>query len=712
MLNRLFAGLFMLGMLYIPALARDAGQIREGVGTIAAPGIPGPVSVFGPDAFAIIAAPVDDATSAPVVAGAHLGRGRIIAFGHTGYFDKAALASHDTQLLVRNAIAWTADKPRPKVAVHRQADLLATLKAEGMDAMSTAPADLAGAGVDVFCVNPANLRPAEVDDVARFVREGGGLVTISLGWGWLQLNPGRSIQDHPANRLLAPAGLLYADGYLRGQAGAFKVEPPGPALHAGEALRLLTGEAAPKQQVAQAAATLTLAAQTLPADDALLLPRLAKLAEQHDAVPTPARPLKLDTPLPRIIAAIRLRQSQDLPAAQVRALPGADAFPGAVPADAPRTRQALSIDTATDGWHSTGLYAAPGQVIEVVVPASAVDVRLSVRIGAHTDRIWHLNTWRRYPEISRSWPLREQTTRIASPFGGLIYIEVPRRSRTAQFEVVVDGGVPAAFYRLGHTSVDQWRSEIRNRPAPWAELAGRHVILTIPADAARKLEDPETLMRFWDQVMEACAELAGIPPQRSRPERYVADVQISAGYMHAGYPIMTHLDAAAPMVDLQWLRSGREPVWGLYHEVGHNHQSSDWTFEGTGEVTVNLFTRYVLDKCCGIPLDKQRAHDPRRVAAYLKNPDFEQWKRDPFLALAMYDQVLARFGWDPVRNAIAAYRTLPADQRPRTDADKRDQWLIRLSRAAGEDLSPLFQAWAIPTTPAARQSLSDLPPWR
>lgn len=58
--------------------------------------------------------------------------------------------------------------------------------------------------------------------------------------------------------------------------------------------------------------------------------------------------------------------------------------------------------------------------------------------------------------------------------------------------------------------------------------------------------------------------------------------------MHSGYPIMTHLDAAPRMVNLAALRSVGE--WGLFHELGHNHQADAWTFDGTVEVTCNLFS--------------------------------------------------------------------------------------------------------------------------
>lgn len=104
-------------------------------------------------------------------------------------------------------------------------------------------------------------------------------------------------------------------------------------------------------------------------------------------------------------------------------------------------------------------------------------------------------------------------------------------------------------------------------------------------------------MRHRQRVMDAAADLATIPRARRRPERIVTDRQISAGYMHSGYPIMTHLDAAAFMTDLADLG---DHGWGPYHEIGHNHQSGDWTFDGTVEVTVNLFTLYILETVCGV----------------------------------------------------------------------------------------------------------------
>lgn len=201
-------------------------------------------------------------------------------------------------------------------------------------------------------------------------------------------------------------------------------------------------------------------------------------------------------------------------------------------------------------------------------------------------------------------------------------------------------------------------------------------------------------MEYWDRVADACADLATISRERRSPERYVADVQISAGYMHAGYPIMTHLDAAPRMVDLTYLADKTKGGdWGMFHEIGHNHQHPDWTFDGTGEVTVNLFTLYIIETVVGrVPGYHVRWTDDELAEIFRKHraagASFDKWKSDPFLALAMYVQMQRAFGWDAFKKVFAEYRDLPQSERPKDDNEKRDQWMVRFSRAVGKNLGP------------------------
>lgn len=244
------------------------------------------------------------------------------------------------------------------------------------------------------------------------------------------------------------------------------------------------------------------------------------------------------------------------------------------------------------------------------------------------------------------------------------------------------------------------------------------VIITIPSSAIRDLDDPTEVCTAWQSVLDHAADLRSIPRTRKSPERYVPDVQISAGYMHSGYPIMTHLDAVDEMSQAAKLKAGS---WGLFHELGHNHQDGMWTFEGTGEVTCNLWSLYLMEhvagKTPGLGHDATNDDIKRRERA-LKHietgADFNKWKADPFLALEMYIQLREAFGWEPFKSVFADYNGLKPVDRPKSDLDKHDQWMVRMSRAVGEggkNLGPFFEKWGVPTSAAARDSIKDLPVW-
>ncbi len=703
--------------------------LLDGVEEIAAPGVPGPLCVFGDKAVTVIVGKSGNGIYEPVVAASVMGKGRVVAFGHTGYLDALSLEIADTKKLFINAVKWAAQKTAPKIALRHNRKFEEALRASGLYAESLDSRDWLDEleGFDVVCVYPALLSEGEIRRLQEFVQKGKGLVAADLGWGWLQLNPGKDITEHPANKLLYPAGILWADGMLdrtSKQGFSAKVEPP-TYCHANKALdSLLAFERKQielrKGEIAQAVWSVSTAIRTLPASDQNLLPKIREwaTAQPGSIVPTPEKPIGMENPLARLVVALQVHELKHLPPEKVQPHPSAKFFPGDVPKEAERVRKVIEVDTNVPDWHSTGLYAAPGEVLTIRVPKEAAGKGLAVRIGAHSDALWHLPTWRRCPEICRTFPIDKPEVKVANAFGGLVYIVVPRGCRLGKVQVEVDGAVEAPYFVLGRTPLDDWVQRIRYLPAPWAELATSKIVLTVPSDVIRNLDHPEEVMDFWDKVLDACAELAAIPKERERPERIVADIQISAGYMHSGYPIMTHLDAAKVMVDVACLMTNSHgAVWGLFHELGHNHQSPDWTFEGTGEVTVNLFTLYVLDKVCRIPPERTRKELSKEGRAealrrfFSSGAKFEVWKSDPFLALIMYVQIQEAFGWDAFRKVFAEYRQLSPNERPKNDDEKRDQWLIRLSRTVGRNLARFFDTWGIPVSEQAKQAVADLPEW-
>jgi hypothetical protein len=713
-----FAALLLLSGFSIRAQTLERRALIEGVSEIGAPGVPGPLCVFGRDAFPVVAGKAGENALAPVVAASQLGTGRVVAFGHNGYLGPETHA--DTGRFFANALRWAARNNAPRVGVRRQANLAKTLKEQGF---TVTQLDATGwherlKEVHVVCGDSeAFAADADLAALGGFIRAGGGFVTGSLGWGWLQLNPGKSLATHHAgNKLLGPAGIVWADGTLERTTGkGFAVgETISPFIHAASALdRLLEPPAKSDfSAVTQASWTATHAARSLADDDKLLRPRFNVLMQLTNTVPTAARPFKAANAAARLALTLQVQAAQKAAPDAVRAHPAAANFPGAVPANAPRFTRAVGVDTSIPRWHSTGLYAAAGEVVTVTLPANAAGKKLRARIGCHSDGLWGKDSWSRAPEITRSFELKTAETKIASAFGGLIYIEVPGKADSGVIEVSIANAVAAPHFVLGKTDLAKWRDEIRNAPAPWAEIEGKLLIVALPAANVRTLDDPDEAAKFWDRVVAAEDDLGAVV-DRTSPERLVLDRQISAGYMHSGYPIMAHLDQADKVANIAALKKGN---WGFFHELGHNHQRGEWTFSGTGEVTCNIFSMYCFEKVCGLA---KEGHDAISAANREKNMrkyfgsggTFENWMSDPFLALLIYHQLVDGFGWDAFKKVFAEYRDLPRDQRPKTDPEKHDQWLVRFSRQVGKNLGPFFQAWKIPTSQAARDSIQSLPVW-
>lgn len=713
-----------------PALVDGATWILGDAREVAAPGVPGAVCVSGKNAFPVVVGRSGDYREA-VVGAAVYGKGRVVAFGHDGYLGAEALAEGDTGKLLFNAIRWAAGGKRyPRIGVlsKRRAGVFPLLKAQGVVLMDVLPERGSAKRLkefDVIVGTFSDVPEKEQAAYTAFAKAGGGLVGAETGWGWLMLHPGRTLSENGGNRIFAGAGLLWTGGMLERttERGFATTKPSLSEINASYALdRLLAGKETPAG-IAQAVWVIGQAIQALPPGEKSLNSRLAALRQSRppDFADLLANPVTMQKPLDRLLLTQDIRAAMTAPPDSVTAHPAAASFPGPVPAAAPRVTKAFVIDTNIPGWHSTGLYAAPGEIVTVTVPAVAAGIGLQARIGTHRDTLWHLPTWKRSPEITRGFPVNAPVTRIANAFGGAILLDVPEGCPPVTVNVTVKGAVAAPYFVRGKTSLAEWRQTIRSAPGPWAELQGRRCVLTVPSSVVRDLDDPEALLTYWDAVMDAAADLYAVPRERLRRERFCVDRQISAGYMHSGYPIMTGDDVAKTFVDLKILRGTGDgfKTWGFYHELGHNHQKPAWTWDGCGEVTNNLFSLYGGERFNAIPPDYAGSHPAiipkarqKLLADYLTaGAPYEKWKRDSFTALTFFIQLRQEFGWEPFTKVFGEYERLPDNELPQTDAQKRDQFMIRFSRTVGKNLGPFFVAWGIPTTEASRKSLSDLPAW-
>jgi hypothetical protein len=113
-----------------------------------------------------------------------------------------------------------------------------------------------------------------------------------------------------------------------------------------------------------------------------------------------------------------------------------------------------------------------------------------------------------------------------------------------------------------------------------------------------------------------------------------------------------------------------------------------------------------IDRAAAHP-DMTDARRAERIAAYVADGTFSDWS--VWTALETYLQLQEAFGWAPITELMATYRT--AADRPSTEREVIHQWMVRSSRAVGYDLTGFYGAWKFPDTADAAAELTDLPDW-
>lgn len=459
---------------------------------------------------------------------------------------------------------------------------------------------------------------------------------------------------------------------------------------------------------------------------ALLAAALAVAQPPPEAIaPTAAKPYAQPEQAERGLLHQSIRAYMTRAPGTFGAHPAAAAFPGAVASPA-RVERAVAYDpnrihrwdvragnapnlaTGPESWQDTGLYAAPGEIVHVTAETLPAGRAVRIVIGCHRDVLLRLDTWKRFPVITRSFELRPGENAVANPFGGPIFIQVtgdPAETSSASATLRFANAVAAPMFTLGKDTAESWAKSLEN-PAPWAVLAGKRAVLHVQSSAAAKVKDPEALMRWWDRVLEAQDDLVAL--ERKAPERIVPDIQISAGWMHSGYPFMCHLQPSqGHMLDLARLSTKGD--WGFFHELGHNHQRRDWTFPGQTEVTVNFFSLLCMEKVVGLPAGQGHG-SMKDLDALLRKRFANPPDMGPFEQLAPFVALIRAHSWEPLRLTLRSYRDEPAAAAGAKDVPAlQNLFVLRYGRFAKSDVSAFFERMGYPVTAETKAALAGLP---
>uniref|UniRef100_A0A3P9BBR9 TRPM8 channel-associated factor homolog n=1 Tax=Maylandia zebra TaxID=106582 RepID=A0A3P9BBR9_9CICH len=557
------------------------------------------VLVHGPLAFPI--ATTDDGRA--FLAGGYYGQGRVIVATHEGFLGLESMAP-----FWQNAIHWLDEGRRGVVGVMNIDAAINILSKSGLKCEKTKfRKDLSVFVCKAYITE-------HLEEIKNFVAEGGGLLIGGHAWYWAQTHSGQNpLTEFSGNKILNQMGLSLLGATIGG--GTYKALVPTQAIKDSYHFRHL---------LYRFAAHVT-AGENLSQHEERYLKRLGNdcnaylQMKAHDSshyrqVLATLTDLLKRSGLPQVSDSCPVKSPKDhlllAVGTQVyKVCPDPDALLPYLIKDNPMMpvvynhRIKVDVDTADrEEWISTGLYLSPGMKTYIAIPPQIVNKDWKIQIGCQTDSLHHHEELKRPPSVHERFPVTSEMIQVWNLWGGLIFLVAPPKTQVKVLEVIVQMAVPAPYYKSDVTTAAQW-SLLRTAPSPWAELEFENIILTVPSDAVRGLERPDELAALWDEIMRAIADLAAKPHKFPRKERFVTDVQISAGWMHAGYPIMAHKVSAAELVGV---KKGKE-MWGPIHELGHNQQRGCWEFPpNTTECTCNLWSVYVHEEVLG--LHRGQAH--------------------------------------------------------------------------------------------------------
>ena len=500
-------------------------------------------------------------------------------------------------------------------------------------------------------------------------------------------------------------------------AGTFAPGKANALTHSKDAMNLgvqmTDGRATPSDADRdQCGYTLRTALDLIPADDQTFLPDFEdsmRMAAMR-ALPSPERPLKASSVLPRLYIGHLNRQFMTMDPKDLLPNPAASMFPGEVDGGSSTAATIVRIQTGGPGVQCLGMYATPAHNVGVEMPPTATEYGLKIRIGSHPDELWNAVEWKRFPYVVREFALTASSNTVASAFGGLLYAIVPEKLAPTTMVMRITGAVRAPYFDLAHPTA--WQSAAGN-PGRWGELAAPRVAVTVPASALREVPDAAAVLRGLDLQLAWQADLFGTTLSTTKPIRIVYDIQTATGASHAGDPVVITGLSPAALVNM---RSWPTGCWDTVALVGADYARSAGAPEEMAAAFGHLSVAYACEKGYQRQMDNMRkeftpAERKMAIAGFTTGADATKWQTDPLTASLSLVYIQKQFGWDPIKAAIQQARAIPADRRPTQPEQRRDLWIVLLSKSCGRNLAPYFKIWGLEASEKANSTLMGLAKW-
>jgi len=379
-------------------------------------------------------------------------------------------------------------------------------------------------------------------------------------------------------------------------------------------------------------------------------------------------------------------------------------------ADAERLRLQKALGS-TD-LQPTGLYLPPGTAVEVRVASGPAPTLVVGAPATHPDAAY---------STPRAYALAAGTTTVTDPGGGMLYL---RLTGDGELAVVHFGPstVLAPYFLLGLTSEAAFQAQLDERAgSPLVELVSPYAMVTVTRESLLRFrsEDHGTLMDTFEAIIRSHADTSGMDatgPLHGRgpvPFHLVESPRMPPG---AG-AYATHGFTAYPagyMDRLISVEGLHDRGWGVWHELGHQHQQFPYKPGATTEVTCNIYALSVQRRF-GLPSnltvqDTAGKDVYDQVFARLGTPDLNFLTAFNLMQkLAQYQQLTLAYGedfWPRVHRLVRAEK--PDGGAYDDNALRFHHLMTCASRVSGHDLRGFYRTWGMAVDPRTDAALDPL----
>ncbi len=408
-------------------------------------------------------------------------------------------------------------------------------------------------------------------------------------------------------------------------------------------------------------------------------------------------------------------------------------FPGSCPVPPAGQTRTVAINASfletfgrtTQGWGEparkpTGTYLAPGTIATVTVPSTLVNRGYQIRVGAHSWDHGNRPNLKRLDRCTLLYDISSTTTKIASPLGGGIYIEVPRTRSVGVVNVTIAGAARSPYFSgksFHQTTPAEWLVE-RTHPGPWADFQSEKFMFQVPRSWIYNYADPTTVMANWDKAMDAMNDLMGFPQLRGKETMYdQVDLQLRASVHAPGYPAVNASYNPSTTYNgnnLHYLLTGPQNAPDYeFHEAGHAYFFPK--FAGEQESTVNLLHIAVqtqkFGKTFDVALRESNGYNsfctlPNTAVVWMtsfnfspENDPMDDWEKSyQPQGHAKFADLARLFGWGGLNNFWFYYND--KEEKGQTVSTSTDSMILQLCKSYGKDVRPMLHFWGIHPTNA------------